>query len=91
MSKKMNTVLFIIGATAFNLLVIVVLMFLSLLLIGVLVRGRASQGLVSALMMVFFLGSIAGAFFIYSWVMKKITQKIDMEKYFLPLFRRRRR
>ena len=37
-----------------------------------------------------FLGSMVGSFLIYNQVIKLVSRKIDMEKYFLPLFKRRR-
>jgi hypothetical protein len=32
---------------------------------------------------------MVGSFLIYNQVVRLITRKIDMEKYFLPLFKRR--
>jgi hypothetical protein len=37
-----------------------------------------------------FIGSIAASFFIYGRVVKWLQRRIDMEKYFMPLFRRKR-
>ncbi len=91
MSKKTNTVLFILGATVFNLVVIVVLMMISLLIVGLLSGGKLSPNLLSILMMVLFLGSIAGAFLLYSWLVRRLAQRINMDEYFLPLFRPKRR
>jgi hypothetical protein len=90
MNKKLNTVLFLIGATIFNLLLLFVLIVLSLLLISVLARGRLSGSIMSILLIVVFLGSMVGSFLIYNQVIKFVSRKIDMEKYFLPLFKRRR-
>jgi hypothetical protein len=90
MNKKLNTALFLIGATIFNLLLLFVLIMLSLLLISALSRGRLSGNVMSILLIVVFLGSMVGSFLIYNRVIKFVSRKIDMEKYFLPLFRRRR-
>ncbi len=43
----------------------------------------------SILLIVVFLGAMVGSFLIYNQVVKWIARKIDMEKYFLPLFKRR--
>jgi len=64
MNKKLNTALFMIGATVFNLVLLFVLI-------------------------VVFLAAMVGSFLIYNQVVKWIARKIDMEKYFLPLFKRR--
>jgi hypothetical protein len=43
----------------------------------------------SILLIVVFLGAMVGSFLIYNQVVKFVARKIDMEKYFLPLFKRR--
>jgi len=90
MNKKLNTLFFIIGATVFNLLIMLVLMLISLTLVGVIFRGNLNPNILSVLMMVIFLSSIIGSFVIYSWLVKRIAKKIDMDKYFLPLFKKRK-
>ncbi len=90
MNKKANTVLFLIGATVFNLAVMFVLIILFLVIISALFRNSPNQGLISVLMVVVFIGSIAASFFIYGRVLKLISRKWDLDKYFLPLFKRRK-
>jgi hypothetical protein len=90
MNKKLNTALFLIGATVFNLVLLFVLIVLALVVISALTRGRLSGNLMSILLIVVFLGSMVASFLIYNQVIKLVSRKIDMEKYFLPLFRRRR-
>ena len=90
MNKKLNTVLFLLGATAFN----VILWFLlsALLVVGMLAIFRDSIGpnLLPVLVTVVFVGSMAASFVIYGRLIKWLSRKIEMEKYFLPLFRRKR-
>jgi hypothetical protein len=90
MNKKLNTALFLIGATIFNLVLLFLLIMLALVLISALSRGRLSGNVMSILLIVVFLGSMVASFLIYNQVIKFVSRKIDMEKYFLPLFRRRR-
>jgi hypothetical protein len=90
MNKKLNTALFLIGATIFNLVLLFLLILLALVLISALSRGRLSGNVMSILLIVVFLGSMVASFLIYNQVIKFVSRKIDMEKYFLPLFRRRR-
>ena len=90
MNKKVNTVLFLLGATVFNLLIMFILIVLFLVLISAIFRDSLSPNVLSILMIVVFIGSIAASFFIYGRVVKWLSRKIDMEKYFLPLFRRKR-
>ena len=82
MSKGFNTFLFMLGATIFNLILLAILM-----LAGMLVIVRLN--LPPVLLAVWFLLALVGSFLIYNQVVKLIARKIDMEKYFLPLFKRR--
>jgi hypothetical protein len=90
MNKKVNTVLFLLGATVFNLLIMFLLIVLFLVLISAIFRDSLNPNVLSILMILVFVGSIAAAFFIYGRVVKWLSRKIDMEKYFLPLFRRKK-
>jgi hypothetical protein len=90
MNKKANTVLFLLGATVFNLLIMFLLIVIFLVLISAIFRDSLNPNVLSILMIVVFVGSIAVSFFIYGRVVKWLSRKIDMEKYFLPLFRRKK-
>ncbi|MEE8592099.1 MAG: hypothetical protein V3T35_12350 [Spirochaetia bacterium] len=90
MNKKANTVLFLLGATVFNLLIMFLLIVIFLVLISAIFRDSLNPNVLSSLMIVVFVGSIAASFFIYGRVVKWLSRKIDMEKYFLPLFRRKK-
>ena len=90
MNKKLNTVLFIIGGTVFNVLVTIISFLVFLLIYSRFIYGRVSESAVSWLLPVFFAASIAASFFIYRLVIKIVMKKIDVEKYFNPLFVRRR-
>jgi hypothetical protein len=90
MNKKVNTVLFLLGATVFNLLVMFLLIALFLVLISAIFRGSLNPTVLSILMILVFIGSIAASFFIYGRVVKWLSRRIDMDKYFMPLFRRKK-
>ena len=90
MNKKLNTFFFIIGATVFNLLIMLVLMLISLTLVGVIFRGNLNPNILSVLMMVIFLGSLIGSFVIYSWLVNILAIKIDIYKYCIPFFKKRK-
>ena len=90
MNKKVNTVLFLLGATVFNLLIMFLLIVLFLVLISVVFRDSLNPNVFSVLMIVVFVGSIAASFFIYGRFVKWLNRKIDMDKYFMPLFRRKK-
>ena len=90
MNKKVNTVLFLLGATVFNLLIMFILIVIFLVLISAIFKDSLNPNVLSILMIVVFIGSIAASFVIYGRVVKWLSRKIDMEKYFLPLFRRKK-
>ena len=86
MNKKLNTALFILGATVVNILIMIVLLVIGLAIIARLIPEDGGTGGQFAFLLVFLL-SIAGSFFIYNRVIKLISKKIDMDKYFHPIFR----
>ena len=90
MNKKVNTVLFLLGATVFNLLIMLILIVLFFVLISVIFKDPLNSSMGVILVILVFVGSIAASFFIYGRLVKWLSRKIDMEKYFMPLFRRKK-
>jgi len=91
MSKKTNTILFLIGGTIFNVIVTIVCFLLLLLIYSNFLFGNVSESVAAWALPVFFAGAIAASFFIYRLAIKIIMKKIDMEKYFDPIFVSRKR
>ena len=91
MSKKTNTLWFILGATAFNILSTMIC-FIVLILIYVRVlqpylpETAAQWGL-----LISFIGAMALSFVLYRVILKQVMKKVDMEKHFDPIFGRRKR
>jgi uncharacterized membrane protein (DUF485 family) len=90
MSKKSNTLLFILGATVFNVLSTIVFLLLLLvlytqLLAPLLPRESATWGLP-----VIFIASFVLSFVLYRLILKQVMKKVEMEKYFDPIFGGRR-
>lgn len=91
MNKKINTLLFILGATVFNILV-TVLCFAGLLLVYVkcIVSLLPENGQAWGFPLLF-IAAIALSFLVYRFALKLLLKKVDMEKYFDPIFGRRPR
>jgi hypothetical protein len=87
MNKKVNTLLFVLGATAFNILATIIL-FVALFFICV---RLLPENIVSGALPFVFIGSLVGSFFAYNALLKIITAKIDMDKYFDPIFKAKRK
>jgi phosphoglycerol transferase MdoB-like AlkP superfamily enzyme len=86
MNKKVNTILFILGATLFNVLVAVLSFFLLLILYAKFAAPLMPENNRSWGFSLIFLASIAVSIFVYRIVLKRLMTKIDVEKYFDPLF-----
>jgi len=84
MNKKANTLLFVLGATVFNVITAVACILLLFILLSFITsRLNAGQDFIFP---VSFIGGIVASFFVYRAVIKIIIKKIDAEKYFDPLF-----
>ena len=90
MSKKTNTLLFILGATVFNV-VITAVCFMALLLLYArfLVPLLPGEGQAWGFPVIF-IAAIALSFLIYRLALKQLLKKIDVEKHFDPVFGGRR-
>jgi len=89
MNKKVNTLLFILGATLFNILV-AILSFAALVLLYVnFIMNLIPESNRSWAFSLIFLVSIAISFLVYRFVLKYLLTKIEIEKYFDPLFVRK--
>jgi hypothetical protein len=86
-NKKVNTAVFLVAATAVNIGIMLVI-FVALM-VAVTVIARDNQQLMSVLYIVAFFLAIVATFFLYSLIMKLFQKKVDMEKYFHPIFRPR--
>lgn len=84
MNKKLNTLLFVLGATLINMVVMAILFLICLILIARFVDPESA--LLPFYLGLMFLVSIGGSFFLYTLVMKKITVKYDLEAYLDPIF-----
>ena len=91
MSKKTNTLLFIIGGTIFNVLVTMISFLVFLIIYSKFFYGRVSENFAAWLLPVLFAGAIAASFFIYRLAIKILMKKVDMDKYFNPIFVSRNR
>jgi hypothetical protein len=86
MSKKTNTLVFILGATVFNVLVTILCFLLLLVIYARLIMPMIPENAASWGFPIIFIGAIAVSFVLYRVILKQIMKKIDMEKHFDPLF-----
>ncbi|MDA3834795.1 MAG: leader peptide processing enzyme [Spirochaetales bacterium] len=89
MNKKVNTALFIVAASVLNVVMMMVLFILALGVLGALLSEDTSPASAQFFMLLAFIFSIGGSYGLYTLLIQFISKKIDMEKYFHPVFRRR--
>jgi ABC-type uncharacterized transport system permease subunit len=87
MSKRTNTLLFILGATAFNIFVTLVTFILLLLVYARFLMNILPQESQVWILPVMFILAVAVSFFVYRYVIGIIIKKIDIEKYFDPIIK----
>lgn len=86
MNKKANTILFILGATVFNVVVMIAVFIALFVLYGQLIAESVPPQVNQIVVLVLFIGSIALTYFIYHKVIQWAQKKWDLEKYFDPIF-----
>jgi hypothetical protein len=90
MSKKTNTLWFILGATVFNIVTTIVFMLVLFLLFFKFIAPLLPDSAAGWGLLAVFIGAIALSFVAYRFALKFLMKKIDFEKYFDPLFGPRR-
>jgi uncharacterized membrane protein (DUF441 family) len=90
MSKKTNTWLFILGGTIFNILVTIVSFMLLLFIYTRFIIPFIPEDGIQWGFLIIFIAAIAIAFVLYRVILKYLMKRFDVEKYFDPIFGRRR-
>jgi len=90
MNKKLNTVFFILGATLFNVLTAVVCFLLFSFIYIKFIYSSAPEQSSSWAFSFIFLAAIVVSFIVYRYLLKYLMTKVDVEKYFDPLFVRKK-
>jgi len=85
MNKKVNTALFILGATVFNIILTVLSFLLLLILYAKVFMKILPQGAQAWSFPLIFIAAIAISFFVYKFVLGILIKKVNVEKYFDPL------
>jgi len=86
MNKKMNTILFILGATFMNVLVAIISFFALFILYYKFAMHLIPEANQEWGIMMLIVAALAISFFVYRAVLRILIDKVDVEKYFDPLF-----
>jgi hypothetical protein len=88
-NKKANTLLFMLGATLFNIIITIV-SFVALFLVYIrFLAPVLPEESAQWAFLVVFVGAIAIGFVVYRGLLKIITKRVKIEDHFDPLFGRR--
>lgn len=87
MNKKLNSVLFILGATVVNVGIMIAMLLLLATLYARFLSGVFGQGGAQVALIVIFFVSVASSYLFYHLFIKWLSKKVDMDKYFDPIFR----
>ena len=86
MSKKSNTVIFLLVATVVNIVVTIVLFLALLVIYAKFFANLLPKDAASWILLLDFVVSIVGSFLVYRIAVKMIAKRWDFDKYFDPLF-----
>jgi hypothetical protein len=86
-SKKTNTLFFILIAAAANVLLMIVVFLVLYLPYALLLAPRLPPGSVIWILALLFLAALVISFIVYQILLKLFIKKVDMRKYFSPLFK----
>ena len=90
MNKKVNTLLFVLGGTLFNLVFTTLFFFAFMWFYGNFIHvDGADYAYFWLLLLVFLIVSLVLSSMLYRLLIKLIMKRIDMDKYFSPLFARK--
>ncbi len=85
MNKKINTIIFVIFSTIIDFIIIFIFLIIGIIIISLL-SGHVSPIFQQILIIPLFLLSIFGTLFIHKFIIDFISKRIDINKYFSPIF-----
>jgi len=91
MSKRTNTVLFVIIATVFNIFVTVACFVIFLVIFSKFLFPRMPESILPWMMPLLFVVSITASFLVYRLALKIFMKKVNLEEHFDPVFGKSRR
>ena len=89
MNKKVNTLLFVLGATLFNIVLTLLILGVFLLVYFKFIMVLLPNVNPVLILGLFFIAALVITFFAYRFVLKLIMKKVQIEEYFDPIFVRR--
>lgn len=86
MNKRLNTVLFVLGASLVNVLIMLILFLALFVVFARFIAPSLPPGANQLIMVLIFVLAIGATYVIYHRMVKWLSNKVDMNKYFDPIF-----
>ncbi|WP_319559525.1 leader peptide processing enzyme [Marispirochaeta sp.] len=86
MNKKTNTLLFVAGATVVNIILMFVFLIAGIVILSIVLPRDIHPGIAQGAFVLLFILSVIGSFLVYHRIMKILAAKIELDKYFEPIF-----
>ena len=92
MNKKVNTVLFMLGAMVFNVVTIIIIFLVFLVLLQWLVVFFIGENanILGILVIIAFILAMVGNFLLYRFMIRTLDKKFHLEQYLEPIFFKKR-
>ena len=91
MNKRVNTILFVLGASVVNVLIMLLLFLTLFVVFARFLAPSLSPGVNQLIMVLIFVVSIGVTYFLYHRLVKWLSNKYDMNEYFDPIFGKRKK
>ncbi|KGE71593.1 hypothetical protein [Spirochaeta lutea] len=91
MNKKVNSVLFVLGATVVNILLMLILFIGTFVLYGRFLAPLVDPSVSQFIVIFLFFASIILTYVLYNVLVNKLADKIDFDTYFDPIVKPRKR
>lgn len=91
MNKKLNSVLFVLGATVVNILLMLILFIGTFLIYGRFFAPMVDPSVSQFIVIFLFFASIILTYVLYNFMVNKLADKIDFDTYFDPIIRPRKK
>jgi membrane protein implicated in regulation of membrane protease activity len=86
MNKRLNSVLFILGATIANIIVMILVFAVLMVIFARFVAPLLTPMVNQIILLVLFIGSVVITYVLYHRLMRYLSQRYNLEEYFGPLF-----
>jgi membrane protein YdbS with pleckstrin-like domain len=90
-NKKTNTLLFVAAATVVNIILMFFFLVAGIIILSFVLPRDIHPGLAQGAFVLIFVLAVIGSFLVYHRIMKLLASRIDLDKYFEPIFPKKKK